>query len=1042
MQQAALFSLLFFGTFTIYLSLGLYTIHRNPREELHRIFLGVCISLSFWSLGFAMANSAPTVEMCLAWRRISAVGWGTIYCLWLHYFTVLTGNKHLIAHTLARLALYTPAILSVYAFSISGKITGAQFNFIMTSHGWVNIPVSNGWTFFFNLYYISYMLGVMAMIWNWRNKTPKQSTKRQATILFIATVLAFLLGSVTDVVLSAVFKGPVPQMAPIFTLLPTTIIYLSMRHYQLMPDENDDVDSFSVASGNDSRLYYYLSFAFLAGGIVSALSHLLTHLLGHSGEAYCSLPASSAIFFLGLIILLLQLIKSEQLKNRLLLATTLLSVPVITLLFKDFAARTIWVFPMMLMTTSLIFDTQLPLTLFTLVSIATQILLKMYAPNETVPLNEFHYMARIGMFIVAFFVGSYVNRTYVTRLRENTYQVHFQKLVSEVSFDFVTINQHNAASKVSNMLHRIGAFFGADRVCYFRLSPDGGALRCVYEWCGHGISPIIDTDHEMRINEFPWWFEKIKQCEPFYLKSVDTLPDDASQERGYLKRRNIKSAVVIPINENSRIMGFLGMDLVTSDQVWSYKHITLLQTLANLLADGLTKVKAEEQIAYLAYYDPLTGLPNRTLFSDRLTQAINLAQRNEKLVAVFFLDLDHFKMVNDRLGHSGGDTVISEIGKQLAGRVRKTDTVARFGGDEFLVMANNLADIDGVIKVAEKLMAVFEKPFNVLSRQFYIKCSAGIAVYPFDGERTENLIKHADIAMYTAKSRGRNQYVVCTKEIRDDVQRNIRLSNSLYRVHERGELTVHYQPQINIASGQITGFEALARWRHPKLGMIPPAVFIPLAEANGTINSIGEWVLREAVQQAKIWQEKNLPHFRMGVNLSTLQLKNPQFVENVDKILKEIGLDPRSLELEITESIATREADYIVEVLNRLKRLGVSISIDDFGTEYSSLNRLKTLPIDRIKIDIQFIHGIEKSEKDQAITKVIINLAKSLGLMVIAEGVETAEQLEFLTQKMCDEVQGFYYYKPMPAEEIEQLLDSPSKPPAKHVSMNSVLPSM
>ncbi len=1024
MPQAALFSLLFFGTFAIYLSLGLYTIHRNPRAELHRIFLGVCISLSFWSLGFAMANSAPTLEICSVWRRMSAIGWGTIYCLWLHYFIVLTGNKRLVENIAMRLLLYAPAIISVYAFSISPKITATQFNFVLTPRGWVNIPVSNGWTAFFNVYYISYMSVVSGLIWNWRNKAQNEQTKRPATILFFATILAFLLGSVTDVILSTVLKGPVPQMAPIFTLLPTTIIYLSMRHYRLMPDENDNSEFTAMAPDSDSKLYYYLSFSFLAAGIISALSHLLSHLLGQADEVHCTLPASSVIFSLGVIILLLQLVKSEKVKNMLLLTTTLLSVPLITLLFRDFAARTIWVFPIMLMTISLVFDTQLPLTLFTLVSIGTQVMLKMYAPRETVPLNEFHYMARIGMFVVAFFVGSYVNRTYVTRLRENTYQVHFQKLVSEVSFDFVTINQHNVASKVRHMLYRIGAFFGADRACYFQLSPDEDALRCIYEWRSRDTASLTDAAHEMRIREFPWWFEKIKLCEPFYIKDVNNLPAEALAEKEYLSRRHIKSTVIVPISENSRIMGFLGIDSITSDQVWSQKHITLLQTLANLLADGLTKVEAEEQIAYLAYYDPLTGLPNRTLFSDRLTQAINLAQRNQRLVAVFFLDLDHFKMVNDRLGHNGGDTVIAEIGRQLAGCIRKTDTVARFGGDEFLIMANNLTDIDGVNTVAEKLMAVFEEPFNVLNRQFYIRCSTGIAIYPFDGQETETLIKHADIAMYTAKSRGRNQYVVCTKEIRDDVRRNIMLSSSLYRVHERGELSVHYQPQINIESGRITGFEALARWNHPRWGMIPPAVFIPLAEANGTINSIGEWVLRQAVQQAKIWQEKNLPHFRMAVNLSTVQLKNPHFVTNVDRILDEIGLDPKYLELEITESIATKESDYIVDVLNRLKRLGVSISIDDFGVEYSSLNRLKTLPIDRIKIDIQFIHGIEKSEKDQAIIKVIINLAKSLSLRVVAEGVETAEQLEFLAQKMCDEVQGYYYYRPMPAEDIESLLKS------------------
>ena len=318
-------------------------------------------------------------------------------------------------------------------------------------------------------------------------------------------------------------------------------------------------------------------------------------------------------------------------------------------------------------------------------------------------------------------------------------------------------------------------------------------------------------------------------------------------------------------------------------------------------------------------------------------------------------------------------------------------------------------------------MEMFEYPFNVDGQELYMTGSAGVAVYPFDGADAETLTKNADIAMYMAKSRGKNQYALCTTDMKEEVKQNIKLSNYLYRVQERGELIIYYQPQIKLNTGKIIGLEALLRWNHPEMGMILPNTFIHLAEMNGTINSIGEWVLKTAIRQNKLWQDNGYPHLRMAVNLSVIQFNNPRFVNSVEHILQETGMKPEYLELEITESIATKEAGNIVDILNQLKQLGVSISIDDFGTEYSSLNRLKELPIDRIKIDMQFVQGIEGNEKDQAITKVIINLAKGLGLEVVAEGVETAPQLEFLNQRMCDEVQGYYYYKPMPAEEIEKL---------------------
>ena len=386
------------------------------------------------------------------------------------------------------------------------------------------------------------------------------------------------------------------------------------------------------------------------------------------------------------------------------------------------------------------------------------------------------------------------------------------------------------------------------------------------------------------------------------------------------------------------------------------------------------------------------------------------------------MDLDSFKMINDTMGHSRGDEILKRVAQNLTNILRKTDTVARFGGDEFLIMLDNIENEKNISDMGNKIMDTFKRPFIIDEHEFFITGSAGIAVYPGDGEDGETLVKNADIAMYRAKANGKNKYVMCTENMKEEVKKNMTISNHLFRARERGELMVYYQPQINLQTGKIIGLESLLRWNHPTFGMIPPNVFIPLAEKNGSINSIGEWVLRTACNQNKAWQDMGLLYARIAVNLSVIQFNDPLIVEKVDKILKETGLSPKHLELEITESIAVKENKNVVDILDRLKKLGVSISIDDFGTEYSSLSRLKTLPIDRIKIDMQFIHGIEGNEKDQAITKIIINLAKSLNLEVIAEGVETKGQMEFLNQKMCEEAQGYYYYKPMPAEELEEIL--------------------
>jgi len=435
-----------------------------------------------------------------------------------------------------------------------------------------------------------------------------------------------------------------------------------------------------------------------------------------------------------------------------------------------------------------------------------------------------------------------------------------------------------------------------------------------------------------------------------------------------------------------------------------------------------TRIKTEERIRFLAYHDHLTELPNRLLFSDRLEQAVLQAQRTENTLAVMYLDLDDFKRVNDTMGHAQGDNLLIQTADRLSSFLRKSDTVARVGGDEFILLFQNIKDFETIEKIAEKILKSFIKPFPLNDQLFHVTASMGIAVYPNDGKDVETLIKNADISMYKAKEKRRNSYVLCTPLLKNKVKRTLALTNGLYRALERKELLLYYQPQISYNSQKIVGLEALLRWQHPKLGMVSPSEFIPIAEYTGLIINIGEWVLNTASKQNKAWQNAGLPAVRVSVNVSTVQFHNPNFVNQIQTALQKSKLDSTWLELEITENTVIREPAHVIEMLHAIKDLGVTISIDDFGTEYSSMSYLKQMPVDRIKIAMPFVQGIDINEKDEAITKGILVLARSLGLNIIAEGVETERQLSFLTKRMCDEIQGFYYYKPMPVNEIEVLL--------------------
>jgi len=434
--------------------------------------------------------------------------------------------------------------------------------------------------------------------------------------------------------------------------------------------------------------------------------------------------------------------------------------------------------------------------------------------------------------------------------------------------------------------------------------------------------------------------------------------------------------------------------------------------------------QSEKRLHYMAFYDSLTELPNRALFMNRLEQSIYLAKRNSTLIGVIFIDLDAFKSVNDTMGHAEGDNLLKEMSRRLSACLRKEDTFSRFGGDEFLLQIVNLHKVQDVNVVVKKIMSAFDKPFIIQSIEFFVSASIGVSVFPVDGEEAHVLVKNADMAMYSAKNSGKNQCIFCSSELKNDVIKQMKLSNKLYRALEKNELFLNYQPQVKTDTREIVGFEALLRWNNSEYGLISPAVFIPLAEKTGLIKPIGLWVIKTVCEQCKKCRNNNGKNYRISINMSLEQLKDINIINEISMILKDTGTDTKNIQIEITESIAFNEEPFVLKRLLELKELGLSIAIDDFGTGYSSLSRLKTFPIDLIKIDMEFVRGISTgSRKDKAIIKGTIQLAKNLDIEVLAEGVETQEQFMFLKKAECDEIQGNYFYKPLLADEVKLFLD-------------------
>jgi diguanylate cyclase (GGDEF)-like protein len=447
--------------------------------------------------------------------------------------------------------------------------------------------------------------------------------------------------------------------------------------------------------------------------------------------------------------------------------------------------------------------------------------------------------------------------------------------------------------------------------------------------------------------------------------------------------------------------------------------------------------KAEDKISFMALHDSLTGLPNRILLEDRLAQAIALARRNQKRVAVLMLDLDRFKNINDIFGHAIGDRLLVAISRRLKGCLRESDIVARLGGDEFVVGVPIDCDNDGGERVAQKILTAFVDPIHVEGRELRVNASIGICVYPVDGGNPEVLLQSADAAMYEAKKKRRGTYCLFAKELIENTRNRQILENDLRQACARGEFLLHYQPLVSTDSGRITGVEALLRWCHPLRGLIPPGDFIPQLEDLGLMEEVGQWVLRNACLQNRKWQEEGLPPIRVAVNLSAQQFYWGDIAKTVKQVLHETRLDPQWLELELTETLTLDASENTAQIMHELKKIGVSLSLDDFGTGWSSLSYLSRFPLDRLKIDRSFMRGIASQPASQAIVESIVTLGRSLGLTCIGEGVETNEQLEFLRGLMCPEIQGFLYSPPLPEPECTALLHV-RKPIRSMVGLNEM----
>lgn len=999
---------------------GLYLLYKNVYAWLNRLAFLFAFACFCWCIGAAGSLIASDSENILLWRRFAGIGVATFFSFLLHYIILLTEREDILKKKGMVVLLYLPSVIVLYFLVISKTVTNQLYQFKQTKIGWVSGATANGWIVFLDIYMIGFMVAGLLLVIQWKRRSQEQQKINQANRIFTVYAVAFVIAILAELTQKISSISYIHECAPLAIVLPLgSVCYATKKHdFMKAPVENQELiflDEFRT------KIIHYLSISFFAGGILHICAQYVQN---HNPNVGRMLFFAAVLICFGIAVYLVQkFVRKKELAIVAYGSLLSVSIPIIMLHYVSSAAVTVWAFPFIIAIAALLFNNATVLTMTSASVITVELYLWIKMPTVIVTLDSSDYFTRLGLLGMAIVLIFYINRIYILRLTQLSVKISTQDFLSRVSSSIINANYNNLNDKMDEILKMLGEYLGADRVhIYYQTlqeKPKNADYFCWYNEVGTMADCVLQ---DTSITAYPWWRQQIKKVGMVRIPKVTQLPVEALREKDFLLNQNIQSVVAVPLISNEKKVGFLRVDFVAAPKAWDEEFTEMLKIFGNMLGETNARVNSQEQMFQMAYYDQLTNMPNRQLFGEHMSRAIADADQNGSMIGVAFLDLDGFKNINDTMGHHYGDKILVLIANRIKKCLRRTDVISRFGGDEFLVMLKDVYTMEDIEAVVAKIIRQFDEPIVIDGQETYITASIGIAIFPKNGLNQDALIKNADIAMYTAKSNGKNQFVFCSEKMEEEMQQTMVITQNLYHALENHEFYIAYQPQVSLTDEKVIAVEALARWNNPVLGQISPQIFIPIAEHTGLINDIGEWILREACKQCKSWQDMGLSPVRVAVNVSVKQLLNPEFVNTVMEVLEETKLRPQYLELEVTENIAIQESNYIISVLSKLKVLGVSLAIDDFGMEYSSLSRIKLLPIDRLKIDMHFISGILNSQKDRAIVDVIIRLAKELKISVIAEGVEKEEQLQYLKSKLCDEVQGYYFYRPLSKEDVQRLL--------------------
>lgn len=1008
-----LFSVVFYIAFALYMFFAMYVTSANSKSLLNRLFLMMCITLGIWSFAYSIAISAPSISTSILWSKIGVFGWGAFYSVLLHFMLVLTHQKKLYQNKFLLGAIYFPVFIFITIYAIYTPIANQHYQLTASIYGWVNTAEQTPWDIFFQIYFVTFVSLCSIILYKWARVDTQN--RKAASKIFIAVLIATISGTLIDIVLNQYVGIDTPQIGAILIMIPTISVFKSMNKYNFMNIIHTKNSELILNEKSRKSFYNYIFRVFL---LIAIILLILWAFSDHKNIEMVYMAVILVVAALMIKYLNLKKISSFH-KDNLLIMILFFLIPFVTLGSVDYSSVTIWALPFSMIIAFIVFNNYRTLIILAISILSTQLIVWTYVPEQTVLITHRELGFRILLYIVAIFEAFYVNKVYVRRLKDNVSKMNLQKLVTDISNKFATVTAQNFTEKITETLYSIGTFFNVDRAVIFLIDFKEDDFY-IKEWHSDLMKKSMPASE---LNNNPIVIKWIKHLK----KETTTVIDDLNNSEikdllnlDFLLSQGDQSLMVQAIISNGNLLGFLELSTANCCHNWTDNHEHLLNVFSNTISNTIDRIKSERIQHQLAYYDQLTGLPNRQYFSEKAHEYIKAAAHDATL-SVLFLDLDGFKVINDTMGHEAGDQLLITVSEKLQACIDDHHIISRFGGDEFLILIHDLK-VNELKALAQEVINVFKEPFRINDHEFFTTASVGVSNYPNDGETIQQLIKNADVAMYEAKALGKNQYIISSNTLKEKVSKTLELSNSMYRALDFKEFELYYQPQIELDSGKIIGLEALIRWHHYEYGLLGPNLFIDVAESTGQIIPIGDWVIQTACEKKVELENLGFKGIRMSVNLSVVQFKSKYFVDRVKAIIDQTGVNPHELEFEITESIIIEDTEYVNHILKQFKALGICISIDDFGTGYSSLSRLKDFPLDRLKMDMQFVQNLELGEKDRGIAQIIIDMANHFDMSVIAEGVETQAQLDILTSMACKEVQGYFFYKPIPNDDLESII--------------------